>query len=90
MPSPEKPSQSNGKVSTKDFYNALLETNKQMAEMERRILDKLDNVPKRGEFDTLHEQFEAHKDKDKKMDILLGLGTIIGGVIGAIFGQKQI
>ncbi len=87
----------NGKVSTADFYKALLGVKDEMGAMERRIMDKLNELPSnkiiediQNDHAELSDKFEKHREKDKVVEWLIGIGTIAVGVIGAIFGNRQI
>jgi len=81
---------SNNRITTQQFYEALLAQNEQMQEMERRILGKLENLP------SIAKQVENNQDAIKVLhgrsniyDILLGVGVVIGSAIGSLLGPRQ-
>ena len=54
---------SNGRVTTREFYEALLDQNKQRADMETRLGDKIDLI--HSDIAANNEKFIAH---DKRID----------------------
>ena len=81
---------SNNRITTQQFYEALLAQNEQMQEMERRILGKLENLP------AIAKQVENNQDAIKVLhgrsniyDILLGVGVVIGSAIGSLLGPSE-
>ena len=76
----------NNRVTTREFYAELKEMRKDMAEMERRILAKLDTIT--GEFPTRHE-FNDLKTKSNRVDAIIGTVTVLGSLLAAALGIRQ-
>lgn len=83
-----------GRVTTRELYNALQEQNKERADMERRILTKMDNV-----CDSVSRQDERIKKNDREIeklrnrsnlnDVAVGIGAAIAAAISAAFGVRH-
>ena len=81
---------SNGRVTTAQFYEAQLDTQKQMSDMELRIIAKLDPlttlcklVDKNAE--AIKENEKEIKDINKRsnrLDALIAIGVAIGTTLG--------
>jgi len=90
-----------GRVTTKEFYIALLDQNKQREQMERRIITKIDDSFEpilQFQIDTearlaagniKFKNMEDDIDKLKLWDRGLGMLTIIGSTIAGIFGANK-
>ena len=77
----------NNRITTKQFYEALLDQNKQRSEMERRIMKELKGVPtqvatNKGEIDRLRLNSNVK-------DVAIAVGAAIGTAVAAVIGSKQ-
>jgi len=80
----------NGKVSTREFYDALLKQNEQMQTMERRILDRLEGLPvvaKQVEINK--EEIDNLRGKSNLIDLGITVLTIFGSILGISLGPRQ-
>ena len=83
-----------GRVTTRELYNALQEQNKERADMERRILTKMDSV-----CDSVSRQDERIKKNDREIeklrnrsninDVAVGIGAAIAAAVSAVFGVRH-
>jgi len=83
-----------GRVTTRELYDALQQQNRERAEMERRIIGKLDavcDVVSRNEERIKHnkEDIESLKTRSNTWDIGNTIGVIIAGVITAFTAQNK-
>ena len=85
---------SNGKVTTREFYNALLEQNKERAAMENRLGDKIDTI--HSEIAANNEKFKAcdkristNTTDIKKVGSLNALATIVAATVAGIIGTNR-
>jgi len=96
-----KNNENGGRVSTQQFYKALLKQNDRMDNMERRILERVDRgIEMQRDYQqqtdarlaaaTVHLE-EVDKDIDglKKWDRGIGLLSVVGSVIASIIGLDQ-
>ncbi len=72
----------NNRVTTQQFYEAQLETNKEIAEMERRIMAELKGVP--TQVDTNKDEIDRLRKRSNYWDAGNTVGLIIAGVLSAI------
>jgi len=81
-----------GRVTTRELYDALQQQNRERAEMERRILGKLDDV-----CDVVSRHDERIKKNDIEitnlrnrsniLDIALGVATALAATISTVIGH---
>lgn len=83
-----------GRVTLRELYNALNQQNKERADMERRILSKMDNVceavnrqDERIKRNT--EEVEKLRSRSNVNDIAVGIGAAIAAAVSAAFGVKH-
>jgi tetrahydromethanopterin S-methyltransferase subunit G len=72
--------------------NAILLT--RMDDVARR-LDKIENkldfvMENKANIESIDERLDKMETKSNRIDIFLTIGTIVGSVIGAIFGQQRL
>ncbi len=72
----------NNRVTTQQFYEAQLETNKTIAEMERRIMAELKGVP--TQVDTNKDEIDRLRKRSNYWDAGNTVGLIVAGVLSAI------
>jgi hypothetical protein len=75
----------NNRVTTQQFYEAQLETNKTIAEMERRIMAELKGVP--TQVDTNKEEIDRLRKRSNIWDGVNSLGILIAGLWAALKGS---
>ena len=88
-----------GRVSTREFYEALLNQNERMDEIERRTIRKIDELGANldSKFASLATVDECHRlegriDKnadrlnegDRANKLIVAIGTVIAAILGAI------
>jgi len=90
-----------GRVTTREFYEALLDQNKQRADMERRIITKIDDgITAHTEFQISTEarlaagnvkfkNLEDDIDKLKLWDRGLGVLSVISSTLAGIIGSNK-
>lgn len=75
-----------GRVTTREFYEALLKQNDKMDHMEQRIVGKLDKIIDR-QID-IRQELSVHcsrlDEMEKDVDKLSKLDKIIGGITGTL------
>ena len=76
-----------GRVTTQEFYQALLDNKDEMAEMERRIMAELKGVP--TQVDTNKEEIKLLRNSSNAKDWGLLLTGVVGNVIAAVIGSRQ-
>ena len=77
------------KVGIKDFYEALIAQNKAREEMERRIMEKLDDLACVKDVNKIREDVdELKKNVYSWNGINTFLALVLGG-LGIVFGPKQ-
>jgi len=72
----------NNRVSTAQFYEALLKQNGRMDDMERRIMAELKGVP--NQVETNKEEIDRLRKRSNYWDAGNTLGLLIAGVLSAI------
>ena len=82
----------NNRVTTQQFYEAQLETNKTIAEMERRIMAELKGVPtqvgtNKEEIDKLRKENTTRSRRGYFWDGVNSLGILITGLLAALKGS---
>ena len=87
-----------GRVTTAQFYEALLETNDRIAAsdklqsderaaMEIRLLEKFDGLP--TQVGTNTKEIDALRKYSNIKDIALAIGAAIGSGLAAVIGSRQ-
>ena len=77
------------KVGIKDFYEALIAQNKEREEMERRIMEKLDDLACVKDVNKIRDDVdELKKNVYSWNGINTFLALVLGG-LGIVFGPKQ-
>ena len=83
-----------GRVTTREFYDALIDQNKERADMESRLGEKIDLI--HSDIATNNATFVAHdkridsNSKDiKKVGSLNALATVIASTIATVIGTRQ-
>jgi len=77
----------NGRVSTREFYNALMKQNEHMEDMERRLMSKLSGLPKIcNQVETNKKEIDKLRNSSRITDAVNFLGAIVAGIIGAKTG----
>ena len=80
----------NGRVTQRDLYKAILEQNKERAEMERRIMEELkciQSLPTRVSRN--EEEIERLRARSDVIDIALAVATAIGAFISSVIGTRN-
>ena len=82
----------NNRVTTQQFYEAQLETNKTIAEMERRIMAELKGVPtqvgtNKEEINKLRKENTTRSRRGYFWDGVNSLGILITGLLAALKGS---
>jgi hypothetical protein len=88
MPSEDASQSNNNRVTTAEFYRALLDIKDEIAQMERRLVEKIDCIPDRNELNNIKDDVTDLKKRSNTWDGLNSLGIVVGTVIGALFGHK--
>jgi hypothetical protein len=79
----------NGRVTTRQFYEALLSIKDEISEMERRITAKIDCIPgHEAQIDDLQEEVKELRHKSNVWDGLNSVAIVAGTIVGSLFGQK--
>jgi len=83
-----------GRVTTRELYDALQQQNRERAEMERRILGKLDDV-----CDVVSRHDERIKKNDAEItnlrsrsninDVAVGVAAAIAAAVSAVIGANK-
>jgi len=83
-----------GRVTTRELYDALQQQNRERAEMERRILGKLDDV-----CDVVSRHDERIKKNDTEIthlrnrsninDVAVGVAAAIAAAVSAVIGANK-
>jgi len=87
------PVSNGGRVTTRELYNALQEQNKERADMERRILTKMDtvcdSVSRQDErIKRNSEEVEKLRGRSNVNDIAVGIGAAIAAAVSAVLGRN--
>jgi hypothetical protein len=90
MPREDENPMPNGRITTQQFYEALLNIEKEMNEMELRILEKLDCIPGHSaNIENLADKVDKLENKSNTWDGINSLGIVAGTIIGALFGKND-
>ena len=87
---------SNGRVTTQQFYEALLEIKDDISDMEKRISAKIDCIPVHSNqivdickhIDGLEDDIDDIQKKGRVWDGINSVAVIVGTLIGARLGPK--
>ena len=81
----------NDRVTTREFYDALLDQNDRMDETERRIVAKLDaiRVCFVQESKDIHAEIADVRVKSNRIDGVISAALILGNSIAIAMGIKQ-
>lgn len=84
----------NNRVTTSQFYEALLKQNDRMDNMERRIVDRLDDIsgclPKmENQVATNKAEIDKLRTKSNVNDLVVGSVAAIASAIAAVIGVRQ-
>ena len=82
----------NNRVTTQQFYEAQLETNKTIAEMERRIMTELKGVPtqvgtNKEEINKLRKENTTRSRRGYFWDGANSLGILLTGLLASLKGS---
>jgi hypothetical protein len=83
-----------GRVTTRELYNALQEQNKERADMERRILGKMDavcNLVNRQDerIKRNSEEVEKLRTRSNVNDIAVAIAAGVSSAVAAVFGVRN-
>ncbi len=83
-----------GRVTTREFYIALLDQNKQRGDMERRLGDKLDDITSSiaagdEKFDAMDKRIDENAGEIKKVRNLNTFIALLGSTIAGIIGVNK-
>ena len=88
------PNDNSGRITTREFYAALLDQNKERANMETRLGDKIDLI--HSDIAANNEKFISHDKRIssnstdiKKVGSLNAVVAVIGSTIAAVLGTRQ-
>jgi len=80
------PNTENGRVSTREFYNALLDVKEQLSRTERRLMDKIDNLPDNcpalRQVETNTKEIDTLRTRSNVIDSITGLIALIAAGLG--------
>ena len=81
----------NDRVTTREFYDALLDQNDRMDETERRILKELGAIRAcfNKETKELHKEISEVRVKSNKIDGVIGAIVIVGNAVAIALGIRQ-
>ena len=83
-----------GRVTTREFYDALLDQNKSRADMEIRILDRLDDITSsqsaaEERFKSQDKRITTNTADIKKVGGVNAFLAVIGSTIATLLGTRQ-
>ncbi len=83
-----------GRVTTRELYNALQQQNKERADMERRIVGKIDDicdaVSRHDErIKRNSQEVDKLRNRSNVNDIAVGIGAAIAAAVSAVFGVRH-
>lgn len=83
-----------GRVTTREFYDALIKQNTVMMETERRIMTRLDAIiaclPKiENQLATNKEEIKQLRNRSNINDVAVAIAAAIGSAIAAILGVRN-
>jgi hypothetical protein len=81
----------NGRITTREFYDALLKTNDKMDDMERRILAKIeaiqDRCPHTTQINNNKDEIDKLRQRSNWLDGINAAFAIIAAAIAAALGK---
>ena len=78
-----------GRVSTRQFYDALLDQNERMDTMERRIIAKCSGLATNKDIEKLDKRLTYQERKSNVQDGIVGImGVVAGGLSAWLFGKQ--
>ncbi len=79
-----------GKVSMRQFYEALLDQNRRMEEMERRILSELAILPAlQTKIEHSEDEINRLRARSDGIDIIIAAISALGSLISGILGTRH-
>ena len=83
--------ETNNRITTREFYDALIEQNKRMVEMERRIVEKIDSIRncKVEEHQAIYAEIADVRVKSNRIDGVISAAVVLGNSIAIAFGIRQ-
>ena len=75
----------NNRVTTQQFYEAQLETNEKIVEMERRIMAELNGVP--TQVETNKDEIDKLRKRSNIWDGVNSLGVFVTGLVTLLKGS---
>jgi len=83
---PDEVNNQTGRITTQQFYEALLQIKDDISSMERRISEKIDCIPGYGiQIIDLKDEVKDLRRKSYVWDGINSVGVIIGTIVGSIF-----
>lgn len=80
---PGEPTNGN-RITTRQFYEALLQIKGEMGDMERRITNKIDCIPAhQAQIDALDYDVKELRKKSNLWDGINSIGLVLGAIIAA-------
>ena len=75
----------NGRFTTREFYDAVLDQNKSRGEMEQRIVKKMDGLATKKDVDKIDKRLTYQERKSNVQDALV---AIFAGLAVWLFGKQ--
>ena len=83
------PGETNGRVTTREFYDVQLKTQEQITDMERRVLDKLEPLSSIViQVETNKEEIDKLRDKSNIADVVSTFLSAIFAVVAGWVGTR--
>ena len=81
----------NNRITTREFYDALLDQNDRMDETERRIIKRLDAIKEcfNKESKELHKEISDVRVKSNKIDGIISAALVLGNSIAIAMNIRQ-
>ena len=76
---------SNNRITTREFYVQLVETNERMDVMERRIMEKLDSL---SQIQTNKDEIDKLRGRSNWLDVANGFFAALFATIAAVIGTR--
>ena len=85
----EDPTDNGGRVTTRRFYDALLDQNDRMDDMERRILARCDGLATEKDIEKIDKRLTYQERKSNVQDVIVSFfGVFAGGLSAWLFGKQ--
>ena len=83
--------ETNNRITTREFYDELKEMRQEQADMERRILAKIDSIRtcKVEEHQAIYAEIADVRVKSNRIDGVISAALILGNSIAIAFGIRQ-